>query len=109
MAENTSIQKLNQQQKEVLWLSRIEECRKSGMRVQDWCAEQGLSYHTYYKWQRRLFKAYTSEPKQFYEVSCVQSVGCVAMTLRTGEYTLDVYSGADYGTISAVIQAIKLC
>ncbi len=108
MTENTSLQTLNYQQKAALWLSRIEACRSSGMRVQDWCADQGLSYHTYYKWQQKLFHAYTSG-QQFYEVNCEKPLGKAAVTLRTGEYSLDIYAGADSGTIASVLKAIKEC
>ena len=109
MAENTSLQTVNSQQKAALWLSRIEACRSSGMRVQDWCAEQGLSYHTYYKWQQRLFREYSSVQQQFYEVNSIQAAGNIAATLRVGEYSLDIYSGADTETIEAVLKAIKGC
>lgn len=108
MAENTSLQAVNNQQKAALWLSRIEACRSSGMRVQDWCTEQGLSYHTYYKWQQRLFHACTSG-QQFYEVNCEEPLGKAAVTLRAGEYSLDIYTGADSKTIASVLKAITEC
>ena len=108
MAENTSLQTVNSRQKAALWLSRIEACRSSGMRVQDWCADQGLSYHTYYKWQQKLFHACTSD-QQFYEVNYEEPLGKAAVTLRTGEYSLDIYAGADPGTIASVLKAIKEC
>ena len=109
MAEKTRLQTLNSQQKATLWLSRIEACSSSGMRVQDWCTEQGLSYHTYYKWQQKLFRSYVAESQKFYEVNCVQPGGGAAVTLRTGEYSLDIYAGADSGTITSVLKAIKEC
>ena len=54
------LQTLKQHKKEELWAKRIQECRESGLGVQDRCAAQGLSYHTYYKWQQKLFRKYTS-------------------------------------------------
>lgn len=109
MASNTSLQTVNSQQKAAQWLSRIEACRSSGMRVQDWCAEHGLSYHTYYKWQQRLFRTCAVESQQFYEVNCFHTSGNATVTLRTGEYSLDIYAGADSGTIASVLKAIKEC
>lgn len=109
MAGNTSLQTVNSQQKAALWLSRIEACRSSGMRVQDWCTEQGLNYHTYYKWQQKLFRACAAESQRFYEVNCFQPGGNAALTLRTGEYSMDIYAGADAGTIASVLKAIKEC
>ncbi len=108
MTENTSLQTLNYQKKATLWLSRIEACRSSGMRGQGWWAEQVLSYHTFDKWQQKLCHAYTSG-QQFYEVNCEEPLGKAAVSLRTGEYSLDIYAGADSGTIASVLKAIKEC
>lgn len=42
---------------------RVETCRKSGRRVSEWCAEQGIPVSTYYSWQRKVFQAAVSENK----------------------------------------------
>ena len=36
------------------WLARIAECRNSGKAVKAWCAEQGISVQTYYRWEKRF-------------------------------------------------------
>lgn len=108
MAEQ-SLQTLNRQNRAALWATRIKECRESGMRVKDWCAEQGLCYHTYYKWQTRLFHKYTEPTAGFYEITPARNSGRVAVTVHTGTYSADIYGGADEETIRAVLQAIKTC
>ena len=108
MAEQ-GLQVLNSRQKEELWAMRIQQCRESGLGVQAWCAEQGLSYHTYYKWQSRLFRKYTETESGFYEVSTAGSVGRAVVSVRVGMYTADVYSGADEQTVRAVVKALKSC
>lgn len=104
-----SLQTLNHMKKEELWASRIQQCRASGLGVQAWCAEQGLSYHTYYKWQQRLYHKYAEEETAFYEISASGVSSHAAVTLRVGMYTADVFNGAEEQTISAVIRALKSC
>ena len=36
------------------WSARIAECRNSGKAVKEWCAEQGISVQTYYRWEKRF-------------------------------------------------------
>ena len=105
-----SLQALNHQKKEELWASRIQKCRESGLGVQAWCAEQGLSYHTYYKWQQKLYRKYTSaEVGTFYEVPLSSVGSTAAVTVQIGQYSMDIYNGADERTISSVLRALKTC
>lgn len=108
MAEQ-SLQTLNRQRKEQEWAGRIKACRESGLGVQAWCAEQGLSYHTYYKWQQRLYRRYAEGETGFYEVSGGGNVGHPSVTVHIGTYIADVYDGADEQTIRAVLKAMKTC
>ena len=36
------------------WKQRITECRASGLRVKEWCAQNGSNTSTYYRWEREL-------------------------------------------------------
>lgn len=109
MAEQ-SLQALNHQRKEELWAMRIQQCRASGLSIQDWCAEQGLSHHTYYKWQSRLFHKYAEATENgFYEVQLSSPSKDVAVTVKIGQHSADVYNGADAQTIKAVLKAMKSC
>ena len=104
-----SLQTLNHQKKEELWASRIQQCRESGLGVQAWCAEQGLSYHTCYKWQQKLYHKYASaEVGSFYEVP-LSTAGSAAVTIQIGQYSMEIYNGADERTISSVLRALKTC
>ena len=33
-----------------LWSKRISDCKNSGMRPGEWCAENGINVKTYYYW-----------------------------------------------------------
>lgn len=45
----------------------VSECRGSGMTVKAWCAEHGVTYSRYYRWQRRVYEA-MQEP-EFVEIT----------------------------------------
>ena len=104
-----SLQALNSQNREELWATRIQQCRESGQGVKAWCAEQGLSYHTYYKWQQKLFRKYSETVDGFYEISSGSIGGKVAATVQVGMYRADIYAGADEQTVFHVLKALKSC
>ena len=87
----------------------MSEDMHGGMGVQAWCAEQGLSYHTYYKWQSKLFHKYAEQEGGFYEISTSGNSGRAVVSVHVGMYTADVYSGADEQTVQAVVKALKSC
>ena len=39
------------------WRKLIQECRSSGMKVDDWCEANGVTHHAYYYWLRKIRKA----------------------------------------------------
>ena len=41
--------------------ARIAECRNSGKEVKEWCAEQGISVQTYYRWEKRFVEKATQQ------------------------------------------------
>ena len=43
------------------WSARIAECRGSGKAVKEWCAEQGISVQTYYRWEKRFVEKATQQ------------------------------------------------
>ena len=36
------------------WKERVADCRSSGGSVKHWCAENGCSLKTYYRWEREI-------------------------------------------------------
>ena len=46
------------------WSARIAECRNSGKAVKAWCAEQGISVPTYYRWEKRFVEKATQQLSQ---------------------------------------------
>ena len=72
MNENRKL--LNQAKHEAklsIWRERVRECRNSGLRVYEWCKQNGLNDKTYYKWQREIW----DKENEKQEIDPVQSGG----------------------------------
>lgn len=55
-----------------LWKTRIDNCKRSGQKVTDWCVENNLSRFAYYYWHRKITELDASKKKNvsiFAEVS----------------------------------------
>jgi|LSQX01.2.fsa_nt_gb transposase len=51
-----------------LWITRIKECRNSGMKVSAWCQQNDIGIKTYYYWMRKIKReAFEALPVEFKE------------------------------------------
>jgi len=98
------------------WRTRVAECRSSGKSVRAWCAEQNIGYKTYYRWEREVLQiagkslASSSEAKTvFAELPAPASIPekCIVATVRIGDASLNVYSGADTEIVTALCRALS--
>ena len=101
------------------WRTRVAECRSSGKSVRSWCAEQGVGYKTYYRWEREIMQIASKElalaPRQedaapvFAELPAPskQMETAVIATVRIGAASLDVYSGANAEIVTALCRALS--
>ena len=104
------LQKINHHSHLAEWCRRVEACRKSGQRVSEWCAEQGIPVSTYYSWQRKVFQAAVSENGVcFAEVPIRPAAAETAACVQCGDLRVDIHTGADVETLRAIIQALKSC
>lgn len=114
-----------------LWISRIQECKASGITVDVWCKQQGFSSKSYYYWMRKIkreaFEALPAERKPkpravpasyentFVEIPVTQSSANAIPTkatccIRFGNAVLEVHNGVDSATIENILRAIRnLC
>ena len=58
---STEIQLAKNQIKLQNWAAELQTCNSSGMTVQQWCAENGISVKTYYYRLRKVREAMLSE------------------------------------------------
>ena len=93
-----------------LWTKRITDCKNSGLRTPDWCAENKINVKTYYYWHNKIHKLVERQQTAFYEVPVSGSHhGSPVATVRIGMIQADIYQGADAGTIQAICRALKTC
>ena len=107
------LQAINRQNNLTEWADRIRACRSSELSTRQWCAENGISLNTYYKWQRRVFEAAKAQQKQFIEIGAGQTagspavVGCAVVTLRGNGLSADIYSGIEQHTLELLCRAMR--
>ena len=98
------------------WRTRVAECRSSGKSVRTWCAEQGVGYKTYYRWEREILQVASKEliltsreekaAPVFAELPAPAS-STEKDIVRVGDASLDVYSGADAEIVTALCRALS--
>ena len=72
---DTRLRQYNQEQKLIEWAKKITERQESGMPIEKWCRERGISKQTYYRWQKRVFEAAQRQQQvEFAEVRTSESV-----------------------------------
>lgn len=114
--------KLKHQAKLQEWKELVRECRSSGVPVEHWCKERGVSKHTYYRWEREILDiaaqhitsiAPKEEVTTFAEVPAPQQPyrngsGCSA-TLRVGTVSIDIYEGTSAELLRTMLTVIQSC
>ncbi len=87
------------------WTARIQRCRESGMSVQSWCRENGISPKTYYYHLRKLRERLCEQiPVAVAEVSGSTEP---VITVRSEGIRVEIYASAPMEGIEAVIRALK--
>lgn len=100
------------------WKQLILDCQNSGMTILDWCAQQGVTKHTYYYWLRRIREDAShalpaaqeeNRPVCFkkLEVSTPVFGTEAAVIIRLPSATLEVREGTNRQTVEAVLLALK--
>ena len=103
------LQSLRHENHLALWAQRVESCRNSGLTVRQWCADNGITPNTYYRWQKRVYNAVRAERNPFIEVPIAKPNGEIAVSVELNGVTADIRNGAEEATILAVLRAIRSC
>ena len=104
------------------WKELVRECRSSGVPVEHWCNERGVSKHTYYRWEREILDIAAQHitsiaPKEnattFAELPAPQQLyrngsKCSA-TLRIGAISVDIYEGTSAELLRTMLTVIQSC
>lgn len=110
-----------------LWISRIKDCRASGLTVPVWCSQNGLGVKNYYYWMRKVNReavdsippaeipplpALKAETPVFSKISIPHTVTSAdaAVTIHINGITVDIRDGASDTIIKSALLAIRnLC
>ena len=98
------------------WTERVEECRKSGLSVREWCTERGVSVATYYRWERKVLRGMEGKGNQdktdtetrFVEVPELGRGGCggrMVAEMESAKARIRIYEGADAEVVRALCEA----
>lgn len=111
-----------------LWITRIKDCRESGLTVPVWCSRNGFGIKNYYYWMRKIKReAVDAHPQKavpalpelkeavlfFSKISFhndnVTNV-CAAVTIHFNDITVDIRDGTSEAIIKNTLSAIRsLC
>ena len=103
------IQTMKRQQNLAYWAEQVEACRSSGLPIKTWCAENGIVPNTYFRWQKKVYRAMCPEQEPFYEVPLAKTGGKAAVSIEIDGISATVYHGADEDTIRSVLRAMRSC
>ena len=103
------------------WSARIAECRGSGKAVKEWCAEQGISAQTYYRWEKRFVEKASQQlilqaPTQSGMLVRVnpdalpggdEAGAGSGITIRHGESVITLPSGSSAEAVADLVKALN--
>ena len=103
------------------WSARIAECRNSGKAVKEWCAEQGISAQTYYRWEKR----FVEKASQQLSLQATTQSGMLmrvnpdalpggdeagagsGITIRHGESVITLPAGSNAESVAELVKALN--
>lgn len=90
------------------WRMRIETCRSSGMKVKDWCKENGITTGTYYFHLRKLRKGGLEE-SSIVALGQPKAVGNGEIQICAGDIQINLPASATPEQLRAAVLAVKAC
>lgn len=109
MVMEQELQKMKQKANLAVWAEQVKACRSSGLRVKEWCAENGINPNAYYRRQKKVFKAVQADTEPFYEIPAERNLNHAAVSIQINGLTAEIRRGADEETVLAVLRAMRSC
>ena len=103
------LQSMKREANLAVWAEQVRACRSSGLKVNEWCAANGIKPNAYYRHQNKVFHAMHAEDGQFYKVPMTRCSGRIAASIQINGLSADIHSGADEDTVLALLRAMKSC
>ena len=96
------------------WMSIIQDCKSSGLKVDDYCLEHNISRNAYYYWLRKVKEAAIEQSGSlFAEVNpsfTAVTPGCSdasSVSICLGDAVIHVNEGTSGHLIHTVIEAVR--
>lgn len=101
-----------------IWRERVRECRNSGLRIYEWCKQNGLNDKTYYKWQREIWERENEkreiglskqEEIQFSEVQNIYlepEKDKAGVTIEKSGWKIELQNDANPELVTRIIQTV---
>lgn len=96
------------------WSSIIQDCKSSGLKVDDYCSEHNISRNSYYYWLRKIKEAAIehsgnifAEVNQPFTVPVDSDSGTAPVSIRIGDAVIHVNEGASHSLLHTIIGAIR--
>ena len=118
---SVGVQELKTTAKMQEWTRLVAACRSSGKGVKEWCAEQGICFKTYYRWEKKVVAAVIQE-KQMASLPQATSLvridpnalpdnnvtnGAQQIIVQHGESTVTLPAGSDVETVALLVRALN--
>ena len=103
------LQSIKREANLAVWAEQVRACRSSGLKVNEWCAANGVNPNAYYRHQKKVFNAMHAADGQFYEVPTNRRSGRITASIQINGLSADIHSGANEDTLLALLRAMKLC
>ena len=91
------------------WAATIKDCKASGMKVDDYCQQHGISHDAYYYWLRKLKEAALTQ-NGFVEITPLKASEAaipIALTAKINDVTLEIKEGISAELLTNVIRVIR--
>ena len=96
------------------WTSIIQDCKTSGLKVDDYCTEHNISRNAYYYWLRKVKEAAIEKSEcLFAEVNpsftavVEDSPGASSVSICLGDAVIHVNEGVSLQLLHSVIGAVR--
>lgn len=96
------------------WSSIIQDCKASGLKVNDYCSEHNISRNSYYYWLRKIKEAATersgnifAEVTQSYQTSFPADAEVTPVSICIGDTVIHVSEGTSEHLLQSIIGAIR--
>lgn len=96
------------------WSSIIQDCKASGLKVDDYCSEHNISRNSYYYWLRKIKEAAIeqsgnifAELPQNYQAPFTVETEAAPVSICIGDAVIHVNEGTSEQLLHSIIGAIR--